>query len=68
MSQTDQIWVGHLKKRPITPLEALELYGCFRLAARVSDLRGMGWPIETEMVQGEEKRWAQYYLPKGAKI
>ena len=67
MSQTDQI-LGHLKRRPITPLEALELYGCFRLAARVSDLRGMGWPIETEMVQGEEKRWAQYYLPKGAKI
>ena len=31
----------------ITALEALELYGCMRLAARIADLRDMGYVIDT---------------------
>ena len=34
-----------LCKRWLSPLDALERYGCLRLAARVWDLRQAGWPI-----------------------
>ncbi len=40
----------HLKSgRSITPLEALGLYGVFRLAARIKELRYKGWDIATEI-------------------
>ncbi len=32
----------------INPLEALQKYGCFRLAARISDLRNEGLEIKTD--------------------
>jgi hypothetical protein len=38
--------LSHLRAgRPITPLQALELAGSFRLAARIYELRCMGWNI-----------------------
>lgn len=38
---------AHLKAgRSITPLEALGLYGIFRLAARIKELRDKGWSID----------------------
>ena len=41
--------LSHLKRgKEITPMEALNEYGCFRLAARVYELRDNGWPIECE--------------------
>lgn len=41
----------HLKSgKSITPLQALRLYGCLRLAARVNDLKSEGLPIKTKMV------------------
>ena len=58
----------HLKKGlTITPLRALELYGCFRLSARIFDLRGQGHLIEKKTVtmrsNGRAKSVAQYYMP-----
>ena len=47
MSQS-QLILNHLKKAPITPIEALEQYGCFRLAARIKDLREQGYKIHTQ--------------------
>jgi len=62
MSQARMI-LDHLGRRPITPLEALENYGCLRLAARIDELRRDGHPIRTEMVEGRDgKRWAMYRL------
>ena len=47
-TQNAQI-LSHLKSgKQITPIEALREYGCFRLAARVFELREIGWPIECE--------------------
>jgi len=43
-------------ERGVTPLEALDLIGSFRLGARVWDLRQEGWPIET----------TDYRTPSGA--
>jgi len=34
-------------ERGLTPMEALDLVGSFRLGARIYDLRREGWPIET---------------------
>jgi beta-lactamase class D len=48
----------------ITALEALQLFGCFRLASRVHDLRERGHNIMKEMIiQPNGKRVAQYSLP-----
>ena len=50
MSQNNAI-LSHLKSaRSITPLQALRLFGCLRLAARIQDLRDSGHRIETMMV------------------
>jgi hypothetical protein len=41
---------AHLKRfGRITPVEALNRYGCFRLGARVYELRESGMPIDTHM-------------------
>jgi len=54
----------HLKaKRSITPLEALGLYGVFRLAARIKELRDKGWDIKTETRRDPNgKTYAAYKL------
>ncbi len=62
MSQEQQI-LNHLKLgEGITPIDALQKFGCFRLAARIADLRKDGWDIHTEMVERGDKRWAEYHL------
>lgn len=54
----------HLKISPLTPMDALSCFGCFRLAARIFDLRKAGYIINTEMIEDEETgaRYAQYSL------
>lgn len=49
MSQTTAI-LDMLKRGPVTALDALEQAGCFRLAARIADLRQQGHEILTETV------------------
>lgn len=61
MSQTEQI-KNHLLKASITPIEALNYYGCFRLASRINDLRKEGLNVKTEMVKKDGKTFAKYYL------
>jgi hypothetical protein len=46
----------------ITSLEALNLFGCFRLASRISDLRKMGHAIKRQMVMRNGKRVALYSI------
>lgn len=49
--------------RSITPLEALGLYGVFRLAARIKELREQGWDILTEIKRDPNgKTYATYAL------
>jgi hypothetical protein len=50
MSQTKEI-LSHLERvGSITAIEALNEYGCFRLAARIKDLRDAGHNIYTDNV------------------
>ena len=54
-----------LKGHSITPLEALNKFGIFRLAAVVHELRDEGLDIITEKFQvSPKKRVAKYYLKK----
>lgn len=48
----------------LTPLEALNLFGCFRLASRISDLKKQGMNIKTDMVTDANtgKQYASYSL------
>jgi len=48
MNRTAQI-IAHLEKgKKLTPLDAMNQFGCFRLAARIHDLRQIGYAIKTE--------------------
>lgn len=63
-SQNEAI-LKHLEcKGSITPLEALNLFGCFRLGARIFDLREAGYNIKTEIIINNGKRFAKYILNK----
>ncbi len=56
-----QLILRHLKnKGSITPIEALNLYGCFRLSARIQELREENHPINTKIISQKGKRFAQY--------
>lgn len=62
MNQDDLI-LDHLKKgNSLTPLEALNLFGCFRLGARIWDLKRSGHDIKTVMVSNGKKKFAKYYI------
>lgn len=54
----------HLKTGArITPIEALERFGSFRLGARIYDLRQAGHAIATDMIETPTgKRVAEYRL------
>ena len=59
MTQNEMI-LAHLKEfGKITPMEAIENYGCLRLAARISELREQGrtdgFDIETNMVKSKNR-------------
>ncbi len=50
--------------RSLTTLEALTMFGCFRLAARISNLRDEGMDIHTEIVEINDKRVARYSIKR----
>lgn len=60
--------LAHLKIHSITPIHALKLYGCFRLGARIWDLRQQGHVIWRDMIRvrtrGGIARVACYHLSK----
>lgn len=64
MTQTALI-LAHLQTgRGITPQVALDRWGCFRLAARIRELKESGYTIQTHMVHRGRKRWASYLLKR----
>ena len=47
----------------LTPIDALQKFGCFRLGARIYDLKQEGYNIEAERVTDKNgKRYARYRL------
>jgi hypothetical protein len=62
MNQKQQIAKYLSKGKTITPMDALKKFGCFRLAARIADLRNEGLNIATKIVTKEGKSYASYSL------
>lgn len=61
-AQADQIleWLEH--GHSITTVEALNRFGCFRLAARIHDLRKRGIDIREQDITKNGVRFASYSL------
>jgi len=47
--------------RKITPLEALAEFGCFRLGARIWDLRQLGFPIKSKLQEVNNEKFVSIY-------
>jgi len=61
-SQSYQIREYLLQGNTITALEALKLFGCFRLSGRIYDLRKEGTNISSTIVKVNGKRVAEYSI------
>lgn len=63
MSQNQKI-LKHLSSgKSLSPLQALGLFGCYRLASRIYDLKRTGHPIETIIKSDDQGRtYASYVL------
>lgn len=59
-SQTRQI-IDHLQDgNSLSPIEALNMFGCFRLSARIHDIKQLGFDVKTDIVLAGGKRYAKY--------
>jgi hypothetical protein len=47
----------------ITPLEALSVYNCLRLGARIHNLKKMGLAIHSRLINRDGKHYAEYSIP-----
>lgn len=56
----EYLQLGHA----LTPLEALRYFGCFRLGARIADIKKEGYNVHSELVHDPKtgKRYASYIL------
>lgn len=62
-SQAKRILAYMQKGNRITPIEALELFGSFRLGARIADIKDMGFDVKSEFVDTPSgKRVKCYWL------
>jgi len=46
----------------ITGLEALNRFGCFRLPARIADIKKLGYDVKSELIKVNGKRVARYWM------
>lgn len=60
-SQNEKIKKYLLNGKKLTPLQALRMFGCFRLSGRIYDLKKEGLKIKTDLVKRNKKVFAQYY-------
>lgn len=65
-SQASLILRDLRRGRRITPIDALKLYACFRLGARIFDLKKRGHPIQSERIEVKPGvRVARYSMRRG---
>ena len=61
-SQNKAILDMLMNGRKVTPLDALRECGCFRLSARIFDLREKGYNIKTDRIWINDSLVAAYYM------
>ena len=61
-TQTKKIKADLDSGKTITAIDALLNYNCFRLSARIRDLKDLGYPVDKTMIQIESGKYvAQYF-------
>lgn len=63
-SQCKKILTWLQQGNTLTSIEALNQFGCFRLASRINDLRQRGIDVSKRMIKNPDngKRYAEYYI------
>lgn len=62
-SQQEKVLARLMEGKSITPLEALRDFGCFRLGARIFNLRKQGYNIVSRtVVASDGKKFSEYSL------
>ena len=67
LSQCERILIHLQSGKTINPLQALDLYGCFRLGARIYDLKQAGFDIDSRLVYENGVQYAEYSMSLQAK-
>ena len=62
MSQNEQILDYLEKGNSITAIEALDLFDCFRLSARIGNLKDAGHKIKSVLVKNDKKKFSRYFM------
>ncbi len=62
ITQAEAILAILQSRGSISPMQALDEVGCFRLAARIEELRKAGHDIRTATEYRDGKHWARYIL------
>lgn len=62
MTQNELVLDYMERGHKITPLRALEKFGCFRLSARIYDLKQQGHTISDKLVTVRNKTFSQYWI------
>ncbi len=62
VTQIGQIKEYLLAGNSLTPIEALNMFGAFRLAAIVFKLKEQGLNIKTDIISEDNKRFAKYSI------
>ena len=70
MSQNETILEYLQKGHTLTQAEAIALFGCYRLGARIYEIRELGFDIRKNMVEaknrfGDNVRFARYWMAGG---
>ena len=61
-AQNDRIRMYLETGKSLTPMDALVRFNCFRLAARIKDLRAQGVSIRSELVHKDGKKYSKYFM------
>ena len=61
MTQCDQLLLL-LQAGWVSPQDAIEVMKCYRLAARIHDLKKRGYDIEDRTVRHGDVHWSEYRL------
>lgn len=64
MTQKLEVLIHLQQHGDITPIDALKEFGCFRLSARIFELREEGYQIDTFYETVGKKTFARYVLMK----
>ena len=67
MTQNVQILRYLETGKTLTPIDALSLFGSFRLGARIFELRQQGHEIKKVLLRKDGKNFALYFMPTDKK-